>query len=212
MAKVRTALRAYAVEGHGLAEIANRLDAFVRQLDDEEIVTLLLGVLDADLATFRFVAAGHLPPLVVTPDDANFAWNGGRSPPLGLARSFSVAETVVPLERGTSLLLYTDGLVERRDEPLDVSLERLRSSAAPLLRSKGPVGAIAGLVAAAFEDRAPADDVAVMVVQRVLNAAPVFEIVRPARARALGEIRRSLKRWLDDAGLSADVRDDVVTA
>jgi serine phosphatase RsbU (regulator of sigma subunit)/anti-sigma regulatory factor (Ser/Thr protein kinase) len=212
MAKVRTALRAYAVEGHGLAEIADRVDAFVRQLDDEEIVTLLLGVLDADLTTFRFVAAGHVPPLVVTPDEASFAWGGSRTPPLGLARSFSIAETTVPLERGTSLLLYTDGLVERRDEPLDVSLERLRATAAPLLRSHGPVGAIGGLVAAAFEDRAPADDVAVMVVQRLLNAAPIFEILRPARARSLGEIRRSLKRWLDDAGVPLDVRDDVVTA
>jgi anti-sigma regulatory factor (Ser/Thr protein kinase) len=147
-----------------------------------------------------FVDADGSPRLMEAPADL----------PLGAYPDAGRSVTTVDLPR--ALLLYTDGLVERRDEPLDVSLERLRATAAPLLRSHGPVGAIGGLVAAAFEDRAPADDVAVMVVQRLLNAAPIFEILRPARARSLGEIRRSLKRWLDDAGVPADVRSDLVTA
>jgi serine phosphatase RsbU (regulator of sigma subunit)/anti-sigma regulatory factor (Ser/Thr protein kinase) len=211
MGKMRNALRAQALAGGTPAQIVARSDEFHRHFGDGELVTLLVGILDRDLTTFRFVAAGHSPPLVVRPDEARFAINGASNPPLGLATPPAFQESVVELEPGTSILLYTDGLIERRDESLDVGLERLRSTAEGALRERDANLAL-NQVLTGMLDAAPFDDVAVMLVHRDAEPQTVLEFAVEARARSLAPIRRALFRWLDDVGVSRVPAMEIVTA
>lgn len=212
MGKARDALRAYALTGLAPGDIAARLDRFLHEFGEGEIVTLLLGVLDKELTTFRFVSAGHLPPLKVGTDGATFAWNRTPNPPLGLARASRFEETVVRLERGTSLLLYTDGLVERRDESLDTGLERIRSVAGSVLWEGDPNLAITDLITLLLEDRRLTDDAAALLVKRPSAPEPTFEAAIAAQPHSLTGIRRSLMQWLEDKGTSRLVSGDVVLA
>lgn len=213
MGKLRNALRAHALLGGGPADIVGRLDDYHRHFGAGELVTLLVGVLAGDLTTFRFVAAGHTPPLVVGADGAAFAAVGEADPPLGLAQPPSFTEVEVPFDPGTRLLLYTDGLVERRGEPLDVGFERLRAAVERVAATQpDPVDVITELVRTMIDDSRPADDIALLLAQR--DAAPTTELefAVEARARSLAGIRRALQRWLADHGVARGAAMEVVTA
>ncbi|MGH2591219.1 MAG: ATP-binding SpoIIE family protein phosphatase, partial [Actinomycetota bacterium] len=211
MGKIRNALRAYSVDVADPVEVVARLDRLMKYLEVDDIVTLLFGVVDADLSAFRFVAAGHLPPLVVTRDRRRFAGDGRPAPPLGTGRSQVFREEVVPLEPGSSLLLYTDGLVERRDESLTDGLERLREAAASIRDVRDPDEAIAAVLHTLLGDERPADDVALLLVQRE-EASSTVDLRVPAVRSELVTLRRALRRWLSALDVSTDLRDDVITA
>jgi len=128
MAKLRHATRAYACIGDDLSELIARLDAFLIQFrDDIQIATLLLGRLDPDRAALELVSAGHPPPLLARGHDSEYlAVPPG--PPLGSwhgQEAFRLWRT--RLAPDDALLMYTDGLLERRSELLDQGFERLRT-------------------------------------------------------------------------------------
>jgi hypothetical protein len=171
MGRVRNALRAYAFEGHPPVEVAHRLDGLVSYFDSGALVTLLYGVIDPKLSTLRFALAGHMPPLMLTGDGAKFVESADRSdPPLGAFDTSSFRERTVSLDPGASLLLYTDGLVERREESLAAGLERLRT-AAKRSRGRSASETLARILKEVLVAGRPADDVAVLIMQRSCNPA-----------------------------------------
>ena len=212
MGKMRNVLRAYALLDGTPSEIAEYLDRYHRHFGDGELVTLLVGVLSKDLSTFRFVLAGHCPPLVLSERGAAFATISEHVPPLGVDRSKPFIEHELQIDRGSMLLLYTDGLVERRGESLDVGLERLRRTAERSLRVHEAPEAIATLIEEQLEGNRPADDVAVLLLQRQAIPSLELEFAVPARARSLGDIRRAVGRWLDDIGVPPVTALEIVTA
>jgi len=212
MGKMRNALRAHALSGGSAADIVARADEFHRHFGEGELVTLLVGVLARDLGTFRFVSAGHAPPLVVAPEGAAFASQERPNPPLGLAQAPSFAEELVPLHPGTSILLYTDGLIERRDESLDVGLERLRSTAERVLKDQDPSDTITDLLMHILGEGRPIDDVALLLIHRDANPRNEIEFAVEARGSSLAFIRRALSRWLQDIEVSSAAEMDIVTA
>jgi serine phosphatase RsbU (regulator of sigma subunit) len=123
MARLRYTIRAYLVEGHA-PEVA--LDLCARQVDlkqDGHFATVLVGVGDIAAHTVTVANAGHLPPLLIEPAGASFVPTHV-NPPLGVATDPFVATTfTVPAH--SSLLAFTDGLVERRGEMLDAGMARL---------------------------------------------------------------------------------------
>jgi serine phosphatase RsbU (regulator of sigma subunit)/anti-sigma regulatory factor (Ser/Thr protein kinase) len=211
MGKMRNALRAYALSGGTASGIAEYLDRYHRHFGDGELVTLLVGVLTNDLSTFRFVLAGHCPPLVLSETGAAFPTISEHVPPLGVNRSRAFIEHELQIDRGSMLLLYTDGLVERRGESLDVGLERLRRTAERSLRRHDAPEAIATLLEEQLEGRPSADDVALLLLQRQA-VPPELEFAVPARASSLVDIRRAVGRWLDDIGVPAVTVGEIVTA
>jgi serine phosphatase RsbU (regulator of sigma subunit) len=125
MGEIRSGLRAYALDGGEPHEILARLDAFVSR--SQRMATVLLALVDPGTGAVRFASAGHLPPLVVHPDGRAELVAGGRAAPLLVYRPAEPAGFDLPA--GGCLALYTDGLVERRGEPIDAGLERLRVAA-----------------------------------------------------------------------------------
>ena len=211
MGKIRNALRAYSVDVTDPTEVVARLDRLMGFFDIADMITLVFGVVDADLSAFRFTAAGHLPPLVISRERQLFVTGGRADPPLGTGRFPAFRQRVVPLEPGDTLLLYTDGLIERRHESLTRGLERLREAAAPIWEVRDPHEAMAIVVNALLGDARPSDDVALLLLRR--EEAPFTVDLRvPAMGGQLVTVRRALRRWLSDLDVSTAVRDDVITA
>jgi serine phosphatase RsbU (regulator of sigma subunit)/anti-sigma regulatory factor (Ser/Thr protein kinase) len=211
MGKLRNAVRAHALMGGTALDILRRADEFHRHFGEGELVTLLVGLLARDLATFRYVSAGHPPPLVAGPDGAAFASDHRVNPPLGLLPQSSFVEEEVPMPPGTSVLLYTDGLIERRGESLDSGFERLRSTAEQVLRGTEPNDEISRLMARVIDGPPPSDDVAVMLLHRTAPATEL-EFAVEARARSLVWVRRALTRWLDDLRVPEPIAREIVMA
>jgi serine phosphatase RsbU (regulator of sigma subunit)/anti-sigma regulatory factor (Ser/Thr protein kinase) len=212
MGKMRNALRAHALMGGSAIDILQRADEFHRHFGEGELVTLLIGVLARDLSGFRYVSAGHPPPLVVGPDGAAFASNGSANPPLGLPQPPSFVEEEVALPPGTSVLLYTDGLIERREESLDEGFERLRSTAEKVLDGSGLNDAITTLLERMIDGPRATDDVALLLLHREATAALELEFAVDARARSLTMIRRAMSRWLEDLKVPPPVEREIVMA
>jgi serine phosphatase RsbU (regulator of sigma subunit)/anti-sigma regulatory factor (Ser/Thr protein kinase) len=212
MGKMRNALRAHALMGGSALDILRRADEFHRYFGDGELVTLLIGLLTSDLRTFRFVSAGHPPPLVIGPGGAAFAFEHGENPALGLPQPPAFVEEEVAMQPGMSILLYTDGLIERRDESLDAGFERLRSSAEGALKAASLNDGITELLEQMIEGPRPTDDVALMLVHREATPALELEFAVDARARSLTMIRRAMGRWLEDLEVPQIVHKEIVMA
>ncbi|SDP58059.1 Signal transduction histidine kinase [Streptomyces sp. cf386] len=121
MGQLRSALHSLAMEGAGPAQVLARLDAYLQSLATERFATCLYAVYNPQLHRLRYAASGHLPPLLVAADTAYLELPP--APPLGLGSTPVDREVAFP--PGTSLLLYTDGLVENRSLSLDTCLAAL---------------------------------------------------------------------------------------
>jgi serine phosphatase RsbU (regulator of sigma subunit) len=126
MAEVRTALRAYSMLGIPLGEILEMLNRLMLATGSPP-VTLALFALDLDQRELLGVSAGHPPALLLRADGNRELIVGASGPLLGLQGSDGYRAERVPFPPGSGLLLYTDGLIERRTEPLDTGLKRLLS-------------------------------------------------------------------------------------
>ena len=123
MARFRNAIRAYAIEDPSPASILNRIDQFVERLESE-FATVLIITLNAHTGEFKYANAGHLPPLIAPHTGAVRALNRALYPPLGLSPQ-TRTEAIDQLQPGDTLLLYTDGLIERRYETITDGIARL---------------------------------------------------------------------------------------
>ena len=122
MAEVRHAVRAYAVEGHPPGTVLSLVNQFMRTVLPADSATLCLLTVEPVTGAVRLASAGHLPPLLCTADGVSFVEQ--RGPLLGINAPGHVDHEFV-LPRGGTLVLYTDGLVERRDADIDVGLAAL---------------------------------------------------------------------------------------
>jgi CheY-like chemotaxis protein len=161
MAEVRHAVRAYAVEGHSPATVLELVNRFMRRVLPNDSATLCLLTLDPVTGRVRLASAGHLPPLLRTDERVSFV--EARGPLLGLTAP-RPPELEFVLPPGGTLVLYTDGLVERRDDDIDVGLAALARAAATVDDDLDAfcdrlVGQLAGAVQ-------QADDIAVVALRR----------------------------------------------
>jgi anti-sigma regulatory factor (Ser/Thr protein kinase)/putative methionine-R-sulfoxide reductase with GAF domain len=199
MAQLRSALRAYAIDGHTPPELMTKINTLLRRIDPGASATLLFLEYDSDTGEARLASAGHPPPLLAGQgESARFA-EVPPSVPLGVMANPSYVQTTLEIEPPTRLLLYTDGLIERADEPLEDGLERLRAAA------HGEHGDRAAycdhLLAALLPDGANDDDAALL----VMDAEPLpaqLELTAAAEADSAPLVRRVMRRWLREHGAS----------
>jgi CheY-like chemotaxis protein len=122
MAELRHAVRAYALDGHDPGEVVGRVNRLMRRLLPDEAATLCLILLDPATGRARMAVAGHPPPLLADAGSARFVDVKGPLLGVDVVRPADV-EFVIP--RGATLVLYTDGLIERRDREIDAGLREL---------------------------------------------------------------------------------------
>jgi PAS domain S-box-containing protein len=187
MGQLRSALRAYALDGHAPVAILERLNAFQLGMDSQQFATVGVVSVAPDGSDLIYACAGHPPALVVGPDGVGRWLEGALGPPLGVVPDAPYSERTAPLDEGATLILYTDGLVERRTEVLDAGFARLEAVAGEF---DGDLEAMCeAIIDGTLLDRNTDDDVTLLVLRRAGGAAPVFEGLRPglpARQLAAG--------------------------
>jgi serine phosphatase RsbU (regulator of sigma subunit) len=122
MAELRHAVRAYAVEGHQPGAILHRVNELMRTLLPHELATICVLLLDPGTGQVRMASAGHLPPLLTV--DGRVEYVQHSAPLLGV-RATRPPDLEFVLPPGATLVLYTDGLIERRDATIDEGLAAL---------------------------------------------------------------------------------------
>ena len=201
MGQLRSALRAYALEGRPPARVLQLLSALRRRRRRARAARrVVYAVIDPGAREVRYASAGHPPPLLVGADGrARASWRA-RAACRWTARSGTSTRTRsrrVP--EGSTLVLYSDGAIERRGEPLDVGLERLAARGRDGARLAPEALCDALLDALIDGARALRDDVALLVGARAragdrAAAAVVRGARRPARGRARGDADAGWRR------------------
>jgi len=171
MAALRNVLRGLAVHSDASpAELLRDLDRAVDRLDLDLLATALAGRVEPHpdagrgrALQLRWASAGHLPPLVRLADGTVRVLDDESDPMLGIAPERPRTERTTELPEGSLLLLYTDGLVERREESISTGLARLADVLAEV--GGGDVEQVSDLLLARMLPRAPDDDVALLVLR-----------------------------------------------
>jgi anti-sigma regulatory factor (Ser/Thr protein kinase) len=171
----------------------------VAQVGAREMVTLTYLVLDPVTLVLRFSNAGHPPALVFGPGKVRFL-EEALSPPLGVTADPAFIESRHELRHGDTLLLYTDGLVERRGVSIQDGLDRL--GRAVTAHADAEVGDLCDRVLGALLDTAHlTDDVALMAL-RPVEVGGTLLVTVPAVAASLVQVRAALRRWLHEGGIT----------
>ncbi|MFI1534020.1 ATP-binding SpoIIE family protein phosphatase [Streptomyces anandii] len=185
MGQLRTAVRAYARLDLPPHEVLQLLDGLAAEIDANQIATCVYAVHDPNEGRLVYASAGHLPILVRDDSGTVLRADEPTGPPLGTG-GWMHASGSVPLGPGSTAVLYTDGLVERRDEDLDegiASLERALAGA-----TGTPQVVCDRLVRSAGVQADHYDDVAVLVLQHPARTGPDGERFRNAALELLGGV------------------------
>ena len=172
MAMIRAAARAYLSVDPDPCLVMRKLDVMFAKLRVTRLVTLVYAVIDADAGELSFVSAGHHGPLLVPVDGDPQYVPTPPARPLGAGGDVRLAQTV-PYRRGDVLMLFTDGVVERRDELIDDGLARLAASA-DVLKATHLDAALANLVAG-FGQSSDDDVTAIAVRQRATEGETIVD-------------------------------------
>lgn len=147
MAAARFGLAALARHERRPGELLRQVAEHVQFIGEARLVTCCVARLEYATGRLTWATAGHPPPLLADRSGAALL-AADPGPPLGVVEDQHYQETGTVLDRGTDLVLYTDGLIERRGEHLDAGLERLQRAMAALPRGSGSELIVDGLVAA----------------------------------------------------------------
>jgi anti-sigma regulatory factor (Ser/Thr protein kinase) len=194
MGQLRTALHAYAIAGNPPGHTLELVDRFLQSMPDYGMATAAYAVLDPETGAVSLACAGHLPPLVIGPD-------GGRiidlepSAPLGALSFGHRPDYEDHLEVGETLVLYTDGLVERPGVPVSDSIELLLETISTAATAEEACQLAVHLVPL----EGLKDDLAIVALQ-TSPIPDVLDLRPPARPESLSELRRTFRRWLRSKG------------
>ncbi|MFT7840353.1 SpoIIE family protein phosphatase [Saccharothrix sp. BKS2] len=207
MGQLRSACRALLLQNSGPAQALSALDRFAATLPGALSTTVFCGVLDPASGELVYSAAGHPPGILAHPDGVTELLDGGRSIPLAVRPERPRPEATAVVPPRATLVLYTDGLVERRRRPLDEGI----TEAATAVRD-GRTSPVDELATRLMTDLAPddgyEDDVALLVYR---HPAPLV-VEFPAHTSQLAPTRHALRAWLARCGLDEEQVQNVLIA
>ncbi len=161
MGRLRSALRSYALEWDDPAEVLSKLDRKVQHFEPSALATVVYGIVPPSRGSVEISLAGHLPPVLAVPGLPAAFVDIPVDPPIGVT-GLKRRKTVIEVPPASVLAFYTDGLVERRDQLIDVGLRRLTEIITP-----DPPGVVCARTMAALVGATPAqDDIALLVARR----------------------------------------------
>jgi anti-anti-sigma factor len=219
MSQLRTALRMQISLGHPIVQALEAVDRFHEHVPGSKSATLCVGSLDFATGEFQYCTAGHPPPLLVSADaNSRYAEPSGAGP-LGSGTGFPVRTE--RLEVGDSVLLYSDGLIERPGRPLIASTAEFAELAANIVGGNGgfvigspgrPIDRICSeTLELLLRSTGYTDDVTLLAAQR-RTPPPPLRMTLDATLQAARAVRVQLREWLTEVGADADDICDVVHA
>ncbi|KAA1249689.1 SpoIIE family protein phosphatase [Mycobacterium simiae] len=218
MAQLRTALRMQVSAGHTIVAALEATAAFHEQVTGSKSATMCVGSLDLSTGEFQYCTAGHPPPLVVSADAKSRYMEPSGAGPLGSGAGFPVRAD--KLNVGDTVLLYTDGLIERPGRPLQASTAEFADLAANIVNGGGfvmdascrPIDRLCSeTLELLLRSTGYNDDVTLLAVQRRIPIPPLHVTV-DATIFAARQIRALLRAWLTQIGADATDISDVVHA
>ena len=203
MGELRNGLRAFAIEGQPPGEALHQLDRVVQAtVGPGMVATALFLIVDPDARTVTLANAGHPPPALMGPDGRVRFLETERCLPLGVDASDVPTESIHRLEGGDTILLFTDGLIERRQESIEVGLERLQAA---LRDAPADLEELCDYVLErTLGDHPSEDDVALLAMRLVEQLAGRLELILPATADSVPLVRHQLRAWLATAAPEVD--------
>ena len=206
MGQLRASARALLLTGAEPARVLEQLDSVAEFIPDAFCTTVFVAIVDTEAQTVHYSNAGHVPPLLITGSSPPEMLNDGRSVPLAVHRDAPRPQCARPLAHGSTLFMYTDGLVERRDEAIDTQIDRV---AAVLADTSGlPVEEVADTVLQRLTPASGYDDDVAFVVYR--RAGPLLHLDYEASAHRLSDVRHRMGEWLSANAVPRTMAADIV--
>ncbi|MGV0644241.1 SpoIIE family protein phosphatase [Mycolicibacterium sp. XJ2546] len=206
MGQLRASTRALLLTGAEPAAVLEHLDSVADLIPDAFCTTVFVAVLDTEAQSVRYSSAGHVPPVLACGGSPPQLLTDGRSVPLAVLRGEPRPQADRTLTPGSTLMLYTDGLVERRAEAIDHQIAHLSDVLAETTEQH--IETVADTVLAKLmPDNGFDDDVAIVLYR---HAYMPLRIDIEAAATRLSEVRHRLAAWLHGNGVPAPLADDIV--
>jgi serine phosphatase RsbU (regulator of sigma subunit)/anti-sigma regulatory factor (Ser/Thr protein kinase) len=207
MGQLRNAFRAYAYDHTSPAEIVRHL---TRHMSDDEMATTVCLTIDPYTCELAYASAGHMPALLFDGAGDSVWLDQQSAPPLGFAQAAAIHEARTTISAGSTVVAYTDGLVERRGTSIDSGIDHLESvvRTARLLTAS----ALAGVVLEELMSRQGVEDDIALLIVRLVEVPSRMEIEIPAHPAVLAGLRKRLRTWLELRGLEEEERADAVLA
>jgi serine phosphatase RsbU (regulator of sigma subunit) len=168
MGRMRSALRAYALETRDPAEVLDRLDRKMQHFEPDALATVLYAIIDPALDRMRIGLAGHFPPVIARPGRPAELADIATGLMIGIAPDARRQASAVTIPPGSLLCFYTDGLIERPDRPIDDCLDQLRRA----VTAQPAEAACAAVMGALVGNQAARDDIALLMVRRQPTGTP----------------------------------------
>ncbi|OKK22909.1 histidine kinase [Streptomyces sp. CB00455] len=207
MGQLRSACRALLLQDASPAQTLMALDQFAAGVPGAACTTVFCGVLNAETGQLTYSSAGHPPGILVHPDGTTHLLEEGRSLPLAVRPGNKRPEGACTIPARSTLLLYTDGLVERRRRPLSAGIDQAGAAL-----KDGRDTAVDDLATDVMARLAPADgyddDVALLLYR---HPAPL-EMSFPAESSQLAPVRKTLRSWLDQCDLPPATVQNILVA
>ena len=188
MGRIRSSLQSYALETADPAELLDRLDAKMRYFEPDALATVLCAMISPGRDQIRICSAGHLPPIIARPGEPVTPADVAPGLLIGVPALKPRRVTTVDFPPGAAVCLYTDGLVERRDQPIDHGIARLCAA----VTTADSEAACASVMAAMAGYSTHTDDIALLILRRAAasqaaagQTPPRQQIPRPNQTRAL---------------------------
>jgi PAS domain S-box-containing protein len=206
MGQLRASARALLLTGAAPATVLTQLDSVAALIPDAFCTTVFVAVVDTVSGILQYSSAGHVPPVLADGSAPPELLTDGRSVPLAVRSPGPRPQASRILAAGSTLMMYTDGLVERRSAGIDDQIDCLAT-----LLTNGADVPVDALADAVLHDMCPEhgydDDIAI-VLYRHARTRLVVDVA--ADAHRLGEIRHRLSAWLQAIGASDEREADIV--
>ncbi|MEV4569353.1 SpoIIE family protein phosphatase [Nonomuraea sp. NPDC049419] len=207
MGQLRSACRALLLQNSSPAQVFTTLDRFAALIPGAKCTTVFCGVLDTATGDLVYASAGHPPGILARADGGTTLLEGGRSTPLAVRPARPRSEATCTMPPRSTLLLYTDGLVERRRRPLTAGIDQ--ASAAVQDGRSTPIEDLATEVMARLApDGGYSDDVALLLYRQ---PAPL-EVAFPAESSQLAPVRSALRTWLSRCQVTSAQAQSILVA
>ncbi len=209
MGQLRNALRAFSLVESSPCAIIRNLNRLLHDLERSDMATMLCGILEPETGLLRICNAGHPPPAILGPDGAVRFLDEVSGPPIGAVPRAAYDDYVTTLDPGTTVVLYTDGLVEDRRMSLDAGLARLRGALTGAPQDLEEL--TDAVLAQGVAGREAADDVAMLAV-RLIPLGTNLAMHLPTSITTLEPLRATLRRWLSNAGATEEETYEILVA